>query len=75
MINKSDTTRILLRFFTDCFRFWLNEGKDIMQSLTFALRDISEINYDPFEPTGDLLDTDTKQEFINKIQKDLKNTF
>ena len=75
MKNKIETTRILTVFFADCFKFWLIEGQNVMQALMLALRDISEVTRDPFEPTGDLLDADTKQEFINKIQKDLKNTF
>lgn len=70
MKNKIETTRILTVFFADCFKFWLIEGQNVMQALTLALRDVSEINHDPFEPTGDLLDADAKQEFINKIKKE-----
>ena len=67
-----NTIKILNSFYTDCFRFWLIEGKSVKAALLLALDEVSEVTHNPFDPHGELLDADAKNEFINKIKSDLK---
>lgn len=72
MENKKETLRILNLFYTDCFKFWLVEGKNIKTALVSALNETMEVTHNPFDPQGKLLNTDAKNEFINRIINDLK---
>lgn len=72
MESKENTIRLLTKMFADCFGFWINEGLSVVEALQRALSEISEMKHNPFEPQGDLLDPEGKQEFIERIKKDLK---
>lgn len=72
MENKEDTLKILNKFFIDCFGFWFNEGKSIMEALTLALGEVAEVEHNPFDPYGKLLDAEGKQEFVARIEKELE---
>jgi hypothetical protein len=72
MENKKDTLKILNKFYIDCFGFWLRENKSIKEALVLALGEITEVEHNPFEPHGKLLDAEGKQEFVMKIKKELE---
>lgn len=72
MESKENTIRLLTKMYADCFGFWINEGKSIAEALQKALLEVSEMTHNPFEPHGDLLDAEGKQEFVERIEKDLK---
>lgn len=72
MENKIKTIHLLSSMFADCFGFWINEGLSVVEALQRALSEISEMKHNPFEPQGDLLDPEGKQEFMERIEKDLK---
>ena len=72
MESKENTIRLLTKMYADCFGFWINEGQSVTESLQRALSEISEMTHNPFEPHGKLLDAEGKQEFIERIEKELK---
>lgn len=72
MISKDDTVYLVNRFFEGCFAFWVNEGKDDREAFELSLKEISEINRNPFTPMGDLLDPVAHQEYIEKMRKELE---
>lgn len=71
MESKTNTIRLLTKMYADCFGFWLLEGRSVQESLSLALTEISEMTHNPFEPHGDLLDVEGKQEFVKRIEKEL----
>ena len=71
MESKQETKRILINFFVDCFRFWLYENKGIIGALSLAVSEMAEVTHNPFDPYGKQLDVEVKQEFVNKIKKEL----
>ena len=71
MESKKETQRILINFFTDCFRFWLHEKKDVAEALLLAINEVSEVTHNPFDPYGKQLDIEVKQEFVSKIKKEI----
>lgn len=71
MINKEDTTFILNKFFEDCFAFWVNEGRNDREAFKLALSETSELKRNPFDPMGDFLDLDAKEEYLTKMQREL----
>lgn len=73
METKENTIRLLTTMFTDCFRFWLFEKESVAGALKKALFEVSKMTHNPFEPQGKLLDTEGKQEFIERIERDLKH--
>lgn len=72
MESKENTIRLLTRMYADCFKFWLNGGKSVAEALQKALSEVAEMTHNPFEPCGDLLDVEGKQEFVERIGKDLR---
>jgi hypothetical protein len=73
MESKENTIRLLTKMYADCFKFWLNEGKSIAEALQKALLEVSEMTHNPFEPCGDLLNEEGKQEFVERIKRDLRD--
>lgn len=71
MESKTNTIRLLTKIYADCFGFWLLEGKSVQESLLLALTEISEMTHNPFEPQGELLDVEGKQEFTERIEREL----
>ena len=72
MIGKEETTYLLNKFFEDCFAFWINEGKDDKEAFELALKETDQVTCNPFTPSGDLLDFDAKQKYIDKMRKELE---
>ena len=72
MIGKEETTYLLNRLFEDCFAFWVNEGKDDKMAFKLALKETEWTTHHPFTPSGDLLDPDAKQEYVDKMRKELE---
>jgi hypothetical protein len=72
MENKKDTLKILNKFFVDCFGFWLREDKSIKEALALALGEVAEATHNPFDPYGKLLEPEGKQEFVERIEKELE---
>ena len=70
MINRNDTMALLDNFFNDCLVFWKREGKSQNEAFDLALKDVSHVIYNPFEPNGDLLDVGGKEEYIKKMIND-----
>lgn len=73
MKSKEHTIRILTTMFTDCFRFWLFEKESVGGALKKALSEVSKMTHNPFDPHDKLLDKEGKQEFIERIERDLKH--
>ena len=71
METKTNTIRLLTKMYSDCFGFWLLEGKSVQEALLLALTEIAEMTHNPFEPQGDLLDIEGKQELVTRIEKEL----
>ena len=71
MIGKEETTYLLNRFFEDCFAFWVNEGKNDRKAFKMALKETEQVTHNPFTPSGDSLDPDAKQKYIDKMKKEL----
>lgn len=72
MESKENTIRLLTKMYADCFSFWLNEGESVAEALQKALSEVSEMTHNPFEPQGDLLDVKGKQEFVERIKRELE---
>lgn len=72
METKINTIRLLTKMYADCFGFWIGEGRSVQEALSLALTEISEMTHNPFDPHGDLLDVEGKQEFIKRIEKELR---
>jgi hypothetical protein len=71
MESKTNTIRLLTKMYADCFGFWIGEGRSVKEALSLALTEISEMTHNPFEPQGELLDAEGKQEFIERIEREL----
>jgi hypothetical protein len=71
--SKENTIRLLTKMYADCFKFWLHEGKSVAEALQKALSEVSEMTHNPFEPCGDLLNEEGKQEFVERIKRDLRD--
>lgn len=67
--NKTQTT--LEKFFNDCLCFWRRSGSDERQAFEYALDDVNGLKRDPFVPVGELLDEETKANFIRYREIDL----
>ena len=73
MLNKRDTQLILESYFKECFGFWKSEVKDERLAFEKAIRDTECLTRDPNLPMGELLDVETKTEFIKYRKMDLGN--
>lgn len=73
MESKENTLKILNKFFVDCFGFWLRENKSIKEALTLAFNETAEATHNPFEPYGNVLNAEGKQEFVERIERELKD--
>ena len=71
MLNQRDTQLVLEGYFKECFGFWKSEIKDERQAFEKAIRDIECLTKDPYVPNGELLDVETKAEFIRYKKMDL----
>ena len=72
METKTNTIRLLTKMYADCFKFWLHEGKSVAEALQKALSEVAEMTHNPFEPCGDLLNEEGKQEFVERIKRELE---
>jgi hypothetical protein len=72
MESKENTIRLLTKMYADCFKFWLHEGKSVAEALQKALSEVAEMTHNPFEPCGDLLNEEGKQEFVERIGRELE---
>lgn len=69
MLSKRETELILERFFNDSLKFWKRMVPDEREAYANAIDDIKVVKRDPFSPSGDLLNEETKEKFIRyKIQ-------
>lgn len=73
MLNQRDTQLVLESYFKECLGFWQSEVKDERQAYAKAIRDIKCLTRDPYVPKGELLDEETKAEFIKYRKMDLGN--
>lgn len=73
MLNVKETKSLLKEFAWTCYEFWANEldtdnDADVWK---MAIKDLEAVNNDPFSPQGDLLDVETKAEFMKELKKNL----
>lgn len=73
MLNQRDTQLVLESYFKECLSFWKSEVKDERLAYEKAIRDAECLTRDPNLPMGELLDEDTKAEFIKYRKMDLGN--
>ena len=71
MINKRETQLILEEHFVDCLKFWQREVADEREAYAMAIKDIKCVTKNPFDPFGDLLDVETKDNFIKYKEMNL----
>ena len=74
MINAQETKRLLRKFALECYEFWANElctDKD-ERVWPKVFMDLECVTRDPFSPNGDLLDVESKEEFIQNLKLDLR---
>ena len=73
MLSKQETQSVLEKFFKDCNNYWLRSGycKDEREAFENALDDIKVLRRDPFSPSGEELNQETKAEFIKYRKLDL----
>lgn len=71
MLSKIKTEIILDKFFSECFRYWKMQGKDEKDAFKCALNDALQLSHDPYVPTGDKIDAETKLKFIHYREMDL----
>lgn len=71
MLSKIKTEIILEKFFSECFRYWSMQGKDEREAFQYALNDIRRIKHDPYVPSGEEIDIETKEKFVRYREMDL----
>ena len=73
MINAKETKRLLKEFAWDCYSFWGNElgTDDDAKVWSKVIMDLECVTHDPFSPQGDVLDVETKAEFIKELKMNL----
>ena len=65
-----EIAEILTRFYGECYRFWIREGKDEVSARQLAMKDIEGITTNPYSPNGEKFNTDDK-EMVVKILSEL----
>ena len=73
MLNAKETKKLLKEFSCECYEFWANEletnnDKEVWPR---AIKDLEDTNHDPFSPQGELLDAETKAEFMKELKLNL----
>jgi hypothetical protein len=71
MLNEQETQLVMENFFRDCQSFWRRNTNDEREAFEKALNDMRRITTDPFSPCGDMLDVETKKQFIKYREMDL----
>ena len=69
MLSKEKTREILNSFSKECYDFWIREGNTKEEAYSNMISDIKSIKHDPYVPCGDLLDIETKEAFIDKLEE------
>lgn len=64
LLSYEETIKILTKFTKECYDFWLRDGREKLEAMRLALRDIYYTNRDPNEPCGKLLDSKAKIDFM-----------
>lgn len=72
-LSIEETLKTLDAFYEDCLTFWKQEienkkknGITLEKSAKeYALNDVKNIKHDPFSPKGKLLDSDSKEQWLN----------
>lgn len=68
MLSSEKTLKILESFSQECYDFWIREGASELEAAEKTLIDIRELKHDPYEPCGDLVDENIKEEFLMKLK-------
>lgn len=68
MLSKEKTREILQQFSQECYNFWRREGCNHDQATDKMIKDLKCIEHDPYVPCGELLDIETKEEFIKGVK-------
>jgi hypothetical protein len=71
MLNEKETNKILEEFFYECVAFWNRTINDTCEAFKNAIRDIEELNRNPYDPCGKLLNVIAKDKFISCRRRDL----
>lgn len=64
MVSKEKTMEILERFSQECYNYWMREGNSHKKAFELMLKDIECTIHDPYDPYGDELNMDAKEEFL-----------
>jgi hypothetical protein len=64
LLSYDETIKILTKFTKECYDFWLRDGREKLEAMRLALRDIYYTNRDPNEPCGKLLNSRAKIDFM-----------
>lgn len=67
-MRKYQMAEMLTKFFADCFKFWLREGKDVATAKELALKDVKGLNNNPYSPNGEELDVELKDVVIEVLE-------
>ena len=65
------TWDILNEFYNDCLNFWKKQLNNSEPPEIYALKDVENIQCNPFSPNGEKLDTITKEKWISEKRKKL----
>lgn len=65
MLSYDKSYKLVEQFYYDCLNFWKKEGKG-GEAYELAKLDVLRITTNPFEPQGDKLNEQAKQDFFNK---------
>lgn len=69
MLNAQNTKEIVNKFYEECVRFWMREGREAIEARRLAIRDCECLRHDPNVPKGEELDLAAKDEFLEKLRK------
>lgn len=69
MLSKKETIEVLKEFYQDCLDYWLTQpdSKELEDAQAMALKDLRGITHNPLKPTGEKLDSEAKEIFINEL--------
>ena len=68
MLSSEKTLKILKSFSQECYDFWIREGASELEAAEKTINDIKDLKHDPYEPCGDLIDENIKEEFLTKLK-------
>lgn len=65
MLSYDKSYKLIEQFYYECLAFWKREGEGA-KAYDLAKLDVEAVLTNPFEPQGDYLDPQAKQDFFNK---------